>query len=162
MGFRLVLPGLAVLCFAAPVYAEGGAEASVHVARAAALIRTGSLETPALRLAPVDRAELALTLDPSVAVEVADESTPTAPEPKPAPPRHSEPHSCSIVTSCGYHKVLSYLIITRDIEVPGTELLALRLIPTSRALAGNSKTPIVVKPRVLGTSWYGVDVAARF
>lgn len=164
MSCRFVLSGLAVLCVAAPAFAEGGAETAVHVARAAELIRTGSLNDPAVRLAPVGRAELALTLSPLAAVEVADDSTAATPQPRhpPAKTHRTAEHRCNLVSACGYHKVLSELIITRDIEVPGTQLLALRLIPTSNALAGTSTAPIVVKARVLGTSWYGVDVAARF
>jgi hypothetical protein len=161
---RSILSGLAILCVAAPAFAEGGAGANVHVARAAELIRTGSLNDPAVRLAPVGRAELVLTPSPLVAVEMTDDAAVVSSKSRvpPAKARHEAEHRCSLVTACGYHKVLSELIITRDIEVPGTQLLALRLIPTSSALAGTSTSPIVVKPRVLGTSWYGVDVAARF
>jgi hypothetical protein len=40
--------------------------------------------------------------------------------------------------------------------------MALRLIPTSTALVGGEVSPIVLTPRVVGSSWYGLDVAARF
>jgi hypothetical protein len=39
--------------------------------------------------------------------------------------------------------------------------MAVRLIPARQALAGET-SPIVFTPRVVGSSWYGLDVAARF
>ncbi len=61
---------------------------------------------------------------------------------------------------CGYKALLGHLVITRDLELPGSSSVAVRLLPTSHALAGDSRTPIVVRPRVQGA--YGVHLAARF
>ncbi|HMJ14282.1 MAG TPA: hypothetical protein VK524_22860 [Polyangiaceae bacterium] len=61
-----------------------------------------------------------------------------------------------------YKAVLDDLIITRDLQIPGAPTMAVRLIPTSTALAGGEISPIVLTPRVVGSSWYGLDVAARF
>jgi hypothetical protein len=62
-----------------------------------------------------------------------------------------------------YGDVLSTLTIARDLQIPGAPLMAVRLLPTSRALSGESSTPIVLRPRVSGGgSGYGVDIAAQF
>ena len=62
----------------------------------------------------------------------------------------------------GYKTMLGALVITRDLRLPGTSLLAFRLIPTRRALGGGIEVPIVLRPRVIATSWYGVDAMVRF
>jgi hypothetical protein len=65
--------------------------------------------------------------------------------------------------SSGYGDVLSTLAFARDFQIPGAPLMAVRLLPTSRALSGESSTPIVLRPRVSGGGGgYGVDIAARF
>jgi hypothetical protein len=56
--------------------------------------------------------------------------------------------------------VLGSLAIARDLQFPGSTVMAVRLLPTSSALAGETTTPIVVRPRVDGG--YGVNIAARF
>jgi hypothetical protein len=61
----------------------------------------------------------------------------------------------------GYRDVLSSLAIAKDLQIPGAPVMALRLLPTSRALSGDDSTPIVLRPRVKGGG-YGVDIAARF
>lgn len=61
---------------------------------------------------------------------------------------------------CGYKALLGHIAICRDLEIPGAPAMAVRLLPTSRALAGPTKTPIVLRPRVDGG--YGVHVAASF
>ena len=61
-----------------------------------------------------------------------------------------------------YSALLGALIITRDLRLPGASFVALRLIPTRRALGGDSQIPVVVRPRVIGTGWYGVDALVRF
>jgi hypothetical protein len=62
----------------------------------------------------------------------------------------------------GYRTLLGALVITRDLPLPGTSFLAFRLIPTRRALGGEIEVPIVLRPRVIATSWYGVDALVRF
>jgi len=61
-----------------------------------------------------------------------------------------------------YRSVLGALLITRDLPLPGASFLALRLIPTRRALGGEFQAPIVLRPRLIATSWYGVDAVVRF
>ncbi len=61
-----------------------------------------------------------------------------------------------------YSRLLGALIITRDLTLPGAPFMALRLIPTRRALGGENAVPIVVRPRLIATSWYGVDALVRF
>jgi hypothetical protein len=70
--------------------------------------------------------------------------------------------SCTPATSCGYRALLAELVITRDLEIPGAPGMAVRLIPTRSAIAGETASPVVFKPRVVGSDWYGLDVAARF
>lgn len=91
----------------------------------------------------------------------------------PPPPLSFLPPSKSVessgcapgVTQCG-HGLLADLVITRDLAIPGAPGMAVRLIPTRSALAGGETSVVVFKPRVIGTivgtSWYGLDVAARF
>ena len=61
-----------------------------------------------------------------------------------------------------FSSVLGALVITRDLMLPGTSFLAFRLIPTRRALGGEVQAPIVLRPRLLATTWYGVDALMRF
>lgn len=61
-----------------------------------------------------------------------------------------------------YPSLLSKLVITRDLSLPGLSFLALRLIPTRRALGGEGPSPVVIRPRVVAADWYGLDVTARF
>lgn len=81
----------------------------------------------------------------------------------PAQPPSTEPGVRSKKrASVSYSAVLGSLPIARDLEMPGA-VMSLRLLPTSQPLAGESSTPIVLRPRVPGGGgWYGVDIAARF
>jgi hypothetical protein len=71
--------------------------------------------------------------------------------------------SCEIGSSCSYRTLLGYLVVTRDLQIPGAPSMAVRLIPTARALSGDT-SPIVLRPRVdgAGSSWTGLDIAANF
>jgi hypothetical protein len=60
-----------------------------------------------------------------------------------------------------YKGLLSKFVVTRDLQIPGAPVMALRLIPLRNSAAPGS-SPIVLTPRVVGSSWYGLDVAARF
>jgi hypothetical protein len=61
-----------------------------------------------------------------------------------------------------YKAILGGLVITRDLHIPGAPTMAVRLIPSSTSITGEDSSPIVFTPRVVGSSWYGLDVAARF
>jgi hypothetical protein len=61
-----------------------------------------------------------------------------------------------------YSRLLGALVITRDLRLPGAPFMAFRLIPTRRALGGDLAVPIVLRPRLIATSWYGVDALVRF
>ncbi len=79
-------------------------------------------------------------------------------------PKTPRRRSCGVGSTCGYRALLAELVITRDFEIPGAEGVALRLFPTSRALAGDDgRAKFVLRPRVQGSaSSYGLDLAARF
>jgi hypothetical protein len=72
------------------------------------------------------------------------------------------PKAAKAKSPLDYKAMLDDLVITRDLQIPGAPTMALRLIPTSTALVGGEVSPIVLTPRVVGSSWYGLDVAARF
>ena len=136
------LVGVAILGFAAPAFAEGPAD---HDAKA-----------------PVpEAAQVSSAFEASVALVAAEQPAKAEASRLPEARHLPAPKKCAIGSSCSYHKMLSYLVITRDIQVPGAPEMALRLLPTSSALAGDSHSRIVVRPRVKGGG-YGVDVAARF
>lgn len=138
-----VLVGLTVVAFAAPAFAEGPAHKTKLPAE----------PTPATGLSSAFKASVAL---------VASEQPVKAEESRlPPKARHLPAKKCPVGSSCSYHKMLAYLVITRDIQVPGAPDMAVRLLPTSSALGGGSHSRIVVRPRVKG-GHYGVDVAARF
>jgi hypothetical protein len=61
-----------------------------------------------------------------------------------------------------YSRALSALVVTKDLRVPGASFMALRLIPTRRALGGELQVPVVVRPRLSATGSYGVDALVRF
>jgi hypothetical protein len=88
-----------------------------------------------------------------VPVKVDTSSVSTAPATEPtARPKQKKKQS--------YRAVLGSLAIARDLQIPGAPVMSVRLLPTSSALAGETTTPIVVRPRVDGG--YGVNIAARF
>lgn len=146
------LVGLAVTAFAVPALAQGPAHkaAKAHAAPAKA------------RIAPAAKATgLSSAFEASIALVAAEHPAKSEESRLPAQARHlPTAKKCSIGTSCGYHRMFAYLVITRDIQVPGAPEMALRLLPTTSALAGDSHSTIVLRPRVKGS--YGVDVAARF
>ncbi len=138
------LVGLGVLAFAVPALAEGPAH-----------------KTPRVPV-PSKAAGLSSAFEASIALVAAERSAKAEESRLPAPARHlPPPKKCSLATSCGYHKALAYLVITRDFQVPGAPSMAVRLLPTSSALAGDSHSSIVVRPRVKNSS-YGLNIAARF
>lgn len=140
------LVGLAVTAFAVPAFAEGPAHTT-----------TGAPDAPPAKATGVSSA-----FEASVALVASEQPAKAEDSRLPAQARHlPPPKSCSLGSSCSYHKMLAYLVITRDIQVPGAPAMALRLLPTSSALAGDSHSSIVVRPRVKDGG-YGVDVAARF
>jgi hypothetical protein len=65
-------------------------------------------------------------------------------------------------SSLSLRDLLGALVITRDLEMPGAPFLGLRVIPTKKALSGESLIPFILRPRLIATSWYGLDVTARF
>ena len=64
-------------------------------------------------------------------------------------------------SAASYSRWLGALVITKDLKLPGAPL-AFRLIPTRRALGGELAVPIVLRPRLIATGWYGVDALVRF
>ncbi len=102
------------------------------------------------------------SLPASLALPAAGNVAEVAPTPEDAAPKKaaSPKRSCTSA-SCSYRSLLGQLVITRDLELPGSETVAVRLLPTSSALAGSSRSTIVVRPR-LQDSTYGFHLAARF
>ncbi len=95
-----------------------------------------------------DDAELEMPVP--VKVDAASVSVAPSAEPAARPKKRRSP---------SYRAVLGSLAIARDFHIPGS-VMALRLLPTSSALAGETTTPIVLRPRV--DDGYGVNIAARF
>ena len=151
---------IAVAVIAVPVRAERGpARTRVPIAarvvqQAAAAALTGHIPEE-VRVGEVPLALPEATLDHPPVVGRARAEPALA-------KRGAGPKSCGLGSRCSYNALLSSLVITKDLEIPGAPGMALRLIPTKSALAGEASSPIVLKPRVVGTSWYGLDVAARF
>jgi hypothetical protein len=84
--------------------------------------------------------------------------------PLPGVSSHMAPKAQKAKPAIDYKAILDDLIITRDLQIPGAPTMAVRLIPGTQALRGSDDpvSPIVFTPRVVGSSWYGLDVAARF
>jgi hypothetical protein len=72
------------------------------------------------------------------------------------------PRRAASGSAVSYSRLLGALVITRDLRFPGAPFMAFRLIPTRRALGGDLAVPIVLRPRLIATSWYGVDALVRF
>ena len=77
-------------------------------------------------------------------------------------PGSGAPNPRSAGTRAAFRNLLGTLVVTRDLKLPGAPFLGLRMIPTRRELGGDSRIPIVFKPRVMAKSGYGVDVTANF
>ena len=101
------------------------------------------------------------SLPPGLALPAADNVSKAAPAQADATPRKSAVRRSCTSAGCAYRSVLGKLVITRDLELPGSETVAVRLLPTSSALAGHSRSAIVLRPRVDGSK-YGFHLAARF
>jgi hypothetical protein len=144
---------------ALPAAASGPAPG--RIARASRIVQ----QAAARALAETREATKASSPAPQVALQgvqkealsVAQAAAPPAPE-RPQPPKPT----CKLGEGCSYKTLLGYLVITKDLEIPGAPGMALRLIPTRSALAGGPTSPIVLKPRVVGTSWSGLEIAAQF
>jgi len=129
----------------------------VQQAAAAALAESARSVESTTRRASAPAPQVALEGVQKEALSVAQAAAPPAPE-RPQPPTPT----CKLGEGCSYKTLLGYLVITKDLEIPGARGMALRLIPTRTALAGGASSPIVLKPRVVGTSWSGLEIAAQF
>jgi hypothetical protein len=145
------------------------AEAPRKIAVASIVVQQAAAALVAERAQPIrsdrtpEQSELPLTLSAETQAALAElGASPAGAE---SGQRRSEASrkSCSLGESCSYSSLLGSLVITRDLQIPGAPTMAVRLIPTARALSGET-SPVVLRPRVAGagSSWYGVDVAARF
>lgn len=145
---------------AAPAAMAAG-PGQVRVARASAVVQ----QAGAAALAGKTKARAQLATPPVGAAEgvqkpalsVASEAA-APPVERPEPPRPT----CRLGEGCSYRTLLGYLVITKDFDIPGAPGMALRLIPTNSSLGGGSTAPIVLKPRVVGSSWSGLEIAAKF
>lgn len=101
-------------------------------------------------------------LDLPVPVKVSAREVSAEPAAEPVAEPAARPKQKGEKAKSGYHAVLGSLAIAKDLQIPGA-VMSVRLLPTSRALSGETSTPIVLRPRVPGGGgWYGVDIAARF
>ncbi len=98
------------------------------------------------------------SLPPGLALPAANKAAPAQADQ--APKKSTVRRTCTSA-GCAYRSVLGKLVITRDLELPGSGTVAVRLLPTSSALAGQSRSAIVLRPRVDGSK-YGFHLAARF
>jgi hypothetical protein len=115
-----------------------------------------TLSAPALAEEPVrsyGRAEMS-ELPESLKLPSHSVSTPSAEAPRPtkANKKSSAPN---------YKALLSELVITRDLQVPGSAV-SVRMLPTSSAIGGGTSAPIMVRPRVDGSGRYGFHMVASF
>ncbi len=101
------------------------------------------------------------SLPPALALPAANNIGEAVPAKADQAPKKSTVRRTCTSAGCAYRSVLGKLVITRDLELPGSETVAVRLLPTSSALAGHSRSAIVLRPRVDGSK-YGFHLAARF
>lgn len=151
---------LALLAVSSSARAEGPrriANASLVVQRVAAELTS--------RAEPVtvahSESELMLQLPPTLSAETLIAAADATQALEAAAPKDAKKKSAASTPS--YRTLLGYLVITRDLQIPGAPKMALRLIPTTKALSGDT-SPIVLRPRLdgAGSSWTGVDIAALF
>ncbi len=139
------LPALAVVAVAVPAFAQGPAAKKAKLRIALPMKATGASSA----------------FEASVALVAAEQPTKAEEKRLPAQARHlPSPKTCPVGSSCSYHRMFASLVITKDIQVPGAPAMAVRLLPTKHALAGDSHSTVVLRPNVKGS--YGVYVAARF
>jgi hypothetical protein len=163
MAIRLGALALVAAASTIAVPAAAAGPDSVRVARASVVVQqagadalAGTTKAKASPAAsPVALAEDAVQKS---AMTVAKASPATDASERPEPPRPT----CRVGEGCSYRTLLGYLVITKDLEIPGAPVMALRLIPTHSSLAGGATSPIVLKPRVVGTAWSGLEIAAKF
>jgi hypothetical protein len=107
-------------------------------------------EEPAADYGRKELSQLPQSLNlPSHAVE-----TPSAEAPRPAKAKKKS-------SGPNYKAILGELVITRDLQVPGSAV-AVRVLPTSSAVGGGTSAPIMVRPRVDGSGRYGFHMVASF
>ena len=161
---RLFALAVLVVGSAIPVAAAAEQAARPRAVRAAVVVQQAFsmpsaprmvLDAPSLEFAPITGLSSALT---PFTLSLGGLPGTVAQGPSSAP----KAKSCAPASSCGYRALLGELVITRDLEIPGAPGMAVRLIPTRSAIAGETASPVVFKPRVVGSDWYGLDVAARF
>jgi hypothetical protein len=151
---------LALLAVALPARAE----VPRRIANASLVVQRVATELTS-RAEPVTAAhtetELMLRLPPSLSAETLIAAADSTQAIEAATPKDAKQKSAASTPS--YRSLLGYLVITRDLQIPGAPLMAVRLIPTTKALAGDT-SPIVLRPRLdgAGSSWTGLDIAALF
>ncbi|HEY6556635.1 MAG TPA: hypothetical protein VI072_05155 [Polyangiaceae bacterium] len=143
---------------AMPAFGKGEAATKTRVALASVVVQRSGHGFPVTR---EEEARQRLTAPRFVSSDSlgSDAVTSTAVTAVTAP---IAPKAAKAKSPLDYKAMLDDLVITRDLRIPGAPTMALRLIPTSTALVGGEVSPIVLTPRVVGSSWYGLDVAARF
>jgi len=80
--------------------------------------------------------------------------TPSADQPRATRQKSSK-------SKINYKQILGGLVITRDLQLPGSAV-SVRVLPTSTAIGGGTSAPIMVRPRVDGSGRYGFHMVATF
>lgn len=129
-----------------------------HVARLAFAIGALVLgiSSPALAEEPAEsygRAELS-ELPANLKVPSDVVTTPSAEVPRVTKQKSKK-------SGINYKQILGGLVITRDLQVPGSAV-AVRVLPTASAIGGGTSAPIMVRPRVDGSGRYGFHMVASF
>lgn len=115
-----------------------------------------TLSAPALAEEPVEsygRAELS-ELPETLKLPSHTVTTPSAEAPRPTKAKRK-------AAAPNYKAILGELVITRDLQVPGSAV-SVRVLPTSSAIGGGTSAPIMVRPRVDGSGRYGFHMVASF
>jgi hypothetical protein len=159
-----------ILTAASPALAQSGQTSQTRVAVASILIRQAALAVSEASSQAADEllenaGESVVELDPeAMGPDASATSFDTTGEADSGEPDEAAPAEASkpAFDKSWYKAVLGELVITLDLQIPGVPTaMALRLIPTTSALGGAS-APIVLRPRVVGTDWVGLDIAGRF
>ena len=158
--FACLFAALALLAVASPARADGPR----RIANASLVVQRVATELTS-RVEPVTAAhsesELMLRLPPTLSAETLIAAADATRALDATAPNDAKKKSAESTPS--YRTLLGYLVITRDLQIPGAPKMAVRLIPTTKALSGDT-SPIVLRPRLdgAGSSWTGVDIAALF
>lgn len=164
---------LALTCLALPAFGKGPlgtgplgtsriALASIVVQRTGSGLLNGASGVASELVTPAAAAPQGLGLTPASEALVEELSTSVSVGPAIAPNTSMERRAAKAKSRVDYKAFFGRFGITRDLQIPGAPTLAVRLLPASLTQHASTGSPIVVTPRLVGSDWYGLDVAAHF